>query len=314
MPQPPITLPAFAKINWRLRVVGRRADGYHELDTVLQTISLHDTITFRVTDDNNINLSCDDRSLPIDETNLVFRAAVALQSRFGTSGGARIRLEKRIPPQAGLGGGSSDAAMTLIGLAYLWQIRASIEELSDLAATLGTDVPFFLHGGTVRGINTGTKLAPSTDVQTQFLLVLKPNANISTAHAYELLNAPSLTTVAGDTILSSSLREPDRDNLTDTLSNDFESVVFGLEPEIKRARAALIKAGAQATLLAGSGSAVIGIFDNKERQERAIQAIELETGWRVFPCTTVGRDQYRRAMGPCGAMLAPVPDGMNAGA
>lgn len=309
-----ITLPAFAKINWRLRVLGKRADGYHELETVLQTISLRDTITFAVTDEKQITLTCDERSLPSDDTNLVSRAATALQSRYGVSGGAHIRLQKRIPIQAGLGGGSSDAAVTLIGLSYLWETGASIAELLDLAAELGADVPFFLYGGTAQGAGTGTQIVPTLDVGTTFLLVLKPNAGISTARAYESLNAPSLTTLASDTMLSSSLRAPDRDKIIEAAENDFAAVVFQLEPEIERAKAALIKSGAQGALLAGSGSAVFGIFDNKEAQKRAIQAIDLEAGWRVFPCMTVGRDQYRRAMGPGGTMLAPVSDGMNAGA
>jgi 4-diphosphocytidyl-2-C-methyl-D-erythritol kinase len=314
MKSPQLILPAFAKINWRLRVIGKRADGYHQLDTVLQTISLHDTVTFTLTSDDQITLSCDDRSLSSDSTNLAHRAAAVLQARYELSQGAHIRLEKRIPAQAGLGGGSSDAATTLIGLSYLWETGASIEELLDLAAPLGADVPFFLCGGTAQGVGTGTEIVPSIDAQTKFLLVLKPNAGVSTARAYESLNAPYLTTLASDTMLLSSLHEPDRDNVIGAMSNDFETVVFELEPEIERAKAALMESGAQGALLAGSGSAVFGIFDNKEAQERAIQAIDLEAGWRVFPCTTVGRDQYRRAMGPCGAMFAPVSDGMNAGA
>ena len=314
MPGPRITLPAFAKINWRLRVIGRRAHGYHEIDTVLQTISLHDTITFIPTNDNQIDLACDDLSLPSDPTNLVSRAAIALQRRYRVKQGAYIRLEKRIPIQAGLGGGSSDAAMTLIGLSHLWETGGLTKELLKLAAGLGADVPFFLYGGTARGVGTGSEIIPTMDAVAKFLLVLKPNANVVTARAYELLNAPSLTTLAGDTILSGSLREPGRYNLTEDLVNDFEPVLFRLEPEIQRANTALMNVGANRALLAGSGSAVFGIFDNKEAQERAIQAIDLEAGWRVFPCMTVGRDQYRRAMGPCGAMLAPVSDGMNAGA
>ena len=309
-----IALPAFAKINWSLRVIGKRPDGYHEIDTVFQTISLHDTITLTPTNDNQITLVCDDRSLPPDATNLVWRAAAAMQTRFRPNQGAYIRLEKRIPAQAGLGGGSSDAAVTLIGLSYLWETGASTKELLGLAARLGADVPFFLYGGTACGVGTGTEIIPTMNAETKLLLVLKPNALVSTTRAYESLNAPSLTTLASDTILSGSLRERDRHNVPEDLTNDFEAIVFQLEPEIERAKVALLKSGAEQALLAGSGSAVFGVFDNKETQERAIQAIYLETGWRVFPSITVGRDQYRRAMGPCGAMLAPVSDGMNAGA
>jgi len=299
-----ITLPAFAKINWSLRVLGRRSDGYHEIDTVFQTISLHDTISFMPTEKNEIVLSCDDRSLPSDDRNLVWRAAAALRVRCAIQKGARIRLEKRVPTHAGLGGGSSDAAVTLLGLAYLWNLTITESELMELAAGLGADVPVFLYGGAARGAGTGTEIAALGDAADKFLLVLKPNANISTSKAYQALNAAALTTSDAKTILSTSQRSRFSDSFgSEALLNDFEAVVLQLEPEIERAKVALLRAGAQSALLAGSGAAVFGVFDNKDAQERAIQNIELETGWRVFPCSTVGRDHYRRAMGAAGEIL-----------
>jgi 4-diphosphocytidyl-2-C-methyl-D-erythritol kinase len=301
---PTLTLPAFAKINWSLRVLSKRADGYHEIDTVFQTIGLHDAISITTTEKNDIVLSCDDRSLSSDERNLVWRAASALQVRCAIRKGARIRLEKRIPVHAGLGGGSSDAAATLIGLTYLWNATITRGELSELAASLGADVSFFLYGGTARGTGTGRDIAPLRDALDKFLLLVKPNANISTSKAYEAINAAALTTSEGKTILSSSQRSDFSDRLSSAaLQNDFEAVAFRLAPEIERAKAALAKAGASAAFLAGSGAAVFGVFDSGDAQERAIQAIELESGWRVFPCRTVGRSHYRSAMGPCGAIL-----------
>jgi 4-diphosphocytidyl-2-C-methyl-D-erythritol kinase len=302
---PSITLSAFAKINWSLRVIGKRADGYHEIDTVLQTISLHDTLTFQVTDDPQIVLSCDDRSIASDEPNLAWRAAEAVQSRFRVAQGVKIRLEKRIPARAGLGGGSSDAAATLLGLAHLWRIEIAKDDLLELAANLGTDVAFFLYGGAAWGRGRGNTLAALEDTPDTYFVVLKPKASVSTSKAYEALNSPALTTSDSKIILSSSRADDFSDKVNpDILHNDFEAVAFKLEPEIERTKVALAKAGAKATLLAGSGSAVFGIFDNKDAQERAIQAIELETGWRAFPCKTVGRRQYRSAMGPAGEILA----------
>jgi 4-diphosphocytidyl-2-C-methyl-D-erythritol kinase len=299
-----ISLPAFAKINLGLRVRGRRADGYHEIDTVFQAISLYDTISLTPTEKNDIVLSCDDRSLPSDERNLVWRAASALQTGCAIQKGARIRLEKRVPVHAGLGGGSSDAAATLVGLAYLWHAAISESELSEVAAGLGADVPFFLYGGTARGTGKGSDIAVLPDAADKSLIVLKPHANISTAKAYEALNAAALTTSDTKTILSTSRRSSFSDSFSSkALLNDFEAVVLQLEPEIERARVALLRAGAQAALLAGSGAAVFGVFDNKDAQERAIQSIELETGWRVFPCSTVGRNHYRSAMGAAGEIL-----------
>jgi 4-diphosphocytidyl-2-C-methyl-D-erythritol kinase len=304
MSRPTITLPAFAKINLSLRVLGKRADGYHKIDTVLQTISLHDTITLAVTDSPEILLSCDDRSLPVSTDNLVYHAAQALQSRFAPNKGAHIRLVKRIPTQAGLGGGSSDGALTLLALAYLWELKTKASELLEIASSLGADVPFFFLGGTARGRGTGKDLAQLDDASDKFLLVVKPNANVATAAAYESLNAGSLTTAEAKTILSSSEQRGISDSFdSKALQNDFEPAVFELEPEIARARVALMNVGAGAVLLAGSGSAVFGIFDNEDAQKRAIQLIELESGWRVFPCCTVGRSHYRSAMGPCGAIV-----------
>jgi len=299
-----LTLPAFAKINLGLRVLGKRADGYHEIDTIFQTISLHDTIRLTATDSPEIVLSCDDPSLPADSNNLVYRAAAALQARFAPDKGARIRLFKRIPTQAGLGGGSADGAVTLLALASLWDTNAEPRELLEIASSLGADVPFFFFGGTARGTGTGRDLTPLDDAPDKFLLVLKPKANISTAAAYEALKARSLTSAGAKTILSSSEPSEVSDSFdSKSLQNDFEPVAFELEPEIERAKVALMNAGAARALLAGSGSAVFGIFDSGDAQGRAIRAIELESGWRVFPCSTVGRSHYRSAMGPGGAIL-----------
>jgi 4-diphosphocytidyl-2-C-methyl-D-erythritol kinase len=301
---PTLKLPAFAKVNFGLRVLGKRSDGYHELDTVFQTISLQDTIMLTVTDSPEIVLSCDDRSLPAGADNLAYRAAKAFQARVAPDKGVRIRLEKRIPAQAGLGGASSDGAVTLLGLAFLWRADAKGDELLEIARGLGADVPFFFFGGAARGTGIGDDIAPLNDVPDRFLLVVKPNANISTAEAYRSLKARSLTTVEAKTILSSSERSEISDSFdSEAPGNDFEPVALELEPEISRAKVALMNAGAEAAFLAGSGSAVFGIFDSEDAQKRAIQAIELESGWRVFPCSTVGRNHYRSAMGAAGEIF-----------
>jgi 4-diphosphocytidyl-2-C-methyl-D-erythritol kinase len=292
-----LTLPAFGKINLSLRVLGKREDGYHELDTIFQAVSLHDTIRISAIASSEIVFSCDDRSLPADSHNLVVRAATALRNQVNPKKGARIRLEKRIPSHAGLGGGSSDAAATLVGLTRLWELGTSQQELSELAARLGADVPFFLSGGTARGTGIGDHIEPLEDAPEMFLLIVKPNANLSTADAYKALKKPALTSSNSKTILSSSEAKEFFDSSSfASLQNDFEAIAFALEPEIERAKAALLKAGAGASLLAGSGSAMFGIFDSEDAQRRAIQAIELEAGWRVFPCKTVGRKQFQAAL------------------
>ena len=289
-------------------------EGYHEIDTILQTVSLHDTITLGRTDNDSIRFWCDDSSIPADENNLVWRAAAALRERYSINQGLQVRLEKRIPSEAGLGGGSSDAAATLIGLAHLWELETSSNDLGEIARTLGADVPFFFHGGRARGRDRGDELQPLTDGPDQHLLIIKPNANVSTARAYAALNAPALTSSDSKPILFRSQPSKFSDSFDlNALHNDFEAVIFRLEPEIGRAKNALLKAGAKAAMLSGSGSGVFGIFENQDAQERAIQAIELETGWRAFPCKTVGRRHYRRALGPAGDLVARL-FGENAGA
>ena len=314
MSQSQLTIPAFAKINWSLRVGGKRADGYHEIDTVLQTISLHDSLTFSTANDDEIGFGCDDHSIPSDETNLVWRAAAALRERYSIKRGVKVRLEKRIPSEAGLGGGSSDAAATLIALAQLWKIETSANDLGRIAESLGSDVTFFLFGGRARATGRGELIEPLDDAPEQHLLIIKPNVSVSTAKAYDVLNSPALTSSDAKPILLRSQASDDSASFDlNALHNDFERTVFQFEPEIERAKNALMKSGAKAAMLGGSGSAVFGIFENQDAQERAIQAIELETGWRAFPCKTVGRSYYRRAMGPPGDLVARLL-GENAGA
>jgi 4-diphosphocytidyl-2-C-methyl-D-erythritol kinase len=309
-----ISIPAFAKINLSLRVLGKRADGYHEIDTTFQATSLHDTITVEHADGVAIRLWCDDRSIPSDETNLVWRAAVALRERYSIDRGVKIRLVKRIPSEAGLGGGSSDAAATLIALVQLWEIEASANDLVRIAESLGSDVPFFFFGGTARATGRGELIEPLPDAPEQHLLIIKPNASVSTLNAYNALNSPALTSSDAKPILFRSQASDDSASFDlNALHNDFEAVIFQLEPEIERAKNALLKSGARAAMLCGSGSAVFGIFENQDAQERAIQAIELGTGWRAFPCKTVGRSYYQRAIGPAGDLVARL-FGENAGA
>lgn len=292
------TLPAFAKINRTLRVMGRRPDGYHELCTVFQTITLSDLLTFSPRAAGGLELSCDAPDIPCDESNLVLQAAHALRESYGIRLGAWIELKKRIPAQGGLGGGSADAAVTLLGLAHLWEVRASRRELVALGARLGADVPFFLTGGTALGAGLGTEITPLPDAPEKHLLVIAPNAKVATKMAYEALNAPALTKADAVAILSIS-----RTGAYTALSspedwhNDFEPAIFQLEPEIARARGALLQAGAQQALLAGSGSSVFGVFANGAELERARATLKTETGWRIFACATLARREYEQAFG-----------------
>ena len=284
--------------------MGRRPDGYHEVRTLLQTISLHDGLQFEIDDGGDIALSCDDPEIPTDDQNLIIRAASALKKRFDVRAGVRVYLEKKIPARAGLGGGSSNAAVSLLALKRLWNVKASAAQLLDIAATLGADVPFFLVGGCALATGIGATISPVPEnaYDVAYLIVITPNASISTTKAYSALSSTALTTSSNDPILSSSHSEAKkRDSqpwpLQAPLKNDFESVIFDIEPEIRRTKETLLQAGALGALLAGSGSSVFGIFADEEDQQRAANEIQLESGWRIFPCVTVSQIEYLRAVG-----------------
>ena len=300
------TLPAFAKINLHLSVLGRREDGYHEIRTIFQTITLHDNLTFEALDAPHLELLCsgDAPDVPTDESNLILRAGRALRARFAVRGGARIGLEKRIPAGGGLGGGSADAAITLLGLAHLWELETDREELAAMAARLGADVPFFLSGGTALGTGLGTDVWPLDDAPQVPLVVVTPGVKVSTAQAYKALNATALTKEEPAAILPISRVEPQISaSLCEVMRNDFEAVIFRLEPEIERARDRLLKAGARSALLSGSGASVFGVFDTEEGRERAVRAFDGEARWQVFPCETLSRGGYLKALGNCAAAL-----------
>jgi len=298
------TLPAFAKINLGLRVLGRRPDGYHEIRTLFQTVTLQDRLTFEPLEGGRLELVCSAPDVPSDESNLVHRAAAVLRERFGVNSGARIYLEKTIPAGGGLGGGSSDAAVALVGLACLWGLAAGGDELAALGARLGADVPFFLTGGTALGAGTGADITPLADAPERHLLVVAPGVKVSTAEAYKALNAAALTKAGGAANLSVSRAESQIwDSHRGGLRNDFEPAVFRLYPEIMRARDALVAAGDGPAALSGSGSSVFGVFGSAGEAERARGALRREPGWEVFRCATLPRAAYVAAFGRCAAHL-----------
>ena len=267
---------------------------------MLQSISLCDELTFELRDDAEISLTCDDPAIPVDDSNLIVKAAKALQKNEGVN----ITLTKKIPAKGGLGGGSSNAAVTLLALNHLWDLQLENTELERIGARLGADVPFFLMGGSVEGRGTGTDLCSVVDLQEKQLIVITPNAAVSTATAYAALNRGSLTTSESASILSSSFARPvSGDRGQWSLHNDFEVVIFEIEPEIRRAKSALLEEGARGALLAGSGSSVFGIFDDEAARDRALGQLRREAGWRIFSCRTVSRAEYLQAMGPSGFPL-----------
>jgi 4-diphosphocytidyl-2-C-methyl-D-erythritol kinase len=290
------SLPSFAKINWTLRVLGKRGDGFHELFTVFQTVSLSDTLHFR--EGETLELTCDDPNIPTDERNLIVLAARAIREKFGVAKGAAVHLEKRIPSPGGLGGGSSNAAVAMIGLNRLWELDLPLYELHSIAEDLGSDVPFFLYGGTAIGTGRGELIEPIDDVSAENMVIVTPPVAVSTAEAFFGLNAPALTSDEYHRILPVCRSEAlTLDPRRSALTNDFEGMVFSAHPEIAWAKTALLELGAVNAAMSGSGASVFAIFDNIETRQTTIKALGQQSTWRKFAVATVSRDDYREAFG-----------------
>lgn len=289
---------ACAKLNLDLKVVGKRADGFHDLRTVFQAIALHDTIEC-VPRKGPFAIECSTTSMPLDESNLVWRAADALWRSLGRTGPVRdvmVRLDKQVPLQAGLGGGSADAAATLVALARMWRVVVSPDQLSDVAATLGADVPFFLSGGTALGLGRGDEIYPLADWRRHWVVLLVPGFGVSSREAYEWYDAESdLGTEApeGEPLYVSG-PWPSR---TVRMTNDLESAIAVRHPEIVQMKAALRSAGAVASAMSGSGSAVFGLFRGRRDAQAAVDALS-GSDWRVILTESLTRGEYARYSRP----------------
>ena len=292
------TLPSYAKLNLSLRVLGRRDDGFHELCTVFQTVSLHDDLIFVRQavnlSERSVTLMCSDPKVPTDGRNLIIKAADELRKRSQINQGAQIHLEKHIPSPGGLGGGSSNAAVALIGLAKLWNIPVGADELIEIAETLGSDVPFFLHGGTALGTGRGERIEPMDDFPTKFLAIVTPDIDIPTRPVFEALNSPNLTIPAPESILNVCRFDVNSvDFLQSAMKNDIESVVFAVFPEVERVKQTLLELGAVHAGMSGSGASVFAIFDKEETRQTALKALEIEPSWRKFAVAAISRSEYR---------------------
>lgn len=296
MPENSFTLPSFAKINWFLRILGKRGDGFHELCTVFQTISLCDDLSF--SESSRISLTCSDEKIPTGDKNLIVKAAKALSEKFSIKKGAKIHLEKRIPAPGGLGGGSSNTAVALVGLAKLWRIETNLEELIKIGERLGSDVPFFFCGGTAFGTGRGTKIFPLNDLEEKHILIVAPNIEVSTAEAFARLDLPRLTNKASKSILQICRNDAQALNLRQQkLINDFEKSVFELECEIGRVKEKLLDCGSVCALMSGSGASVFAVFDTKRNLQNAFNKLKSEQDWRVFSVKTISRREYQDFLG-----------------
>ncbi len=286
---------AHAKVNLDLRVGPRSGDGYHRLTTVLQSVALHDTVTLRA-GDGPCRVRCSATGVPSDRANLVWAAAAALWRAVGRRGdpqGAVVTITKRIPAEAGLGGGTSDAVAALPGLCRIWDVSLAPQGLREVAAEVGADGPFFLVGGTALGLGRGDDVYPLAELSPHWVLIVVPPRGVPTARAYGWLDRDRDRRGRRDT---SARHVPPYAGLTldlDALTNDLEWSVTRRRRELREATRTLRGAGAVVAAMTGSGSAVFGLFTSRARVADAAREAT-RPGWRVIVTRTMSREGLAR--------------------
>jgi 4-diphosphocytidyl-2-C-methyl-D-erythritol kinase len=302
---PQVWWKAPAKINLYLKVLNKRPDGYHNISSLFQMVSLYDRLRFRSAPEG-VSLITRGEPVSAGSDNLIHKAAERLMQTWRRKGGVAIELEKRIPLGAGLGGGSSDAAATLLGLKRLWRLRIPNSDLMDMALELGSDVPFFMNGPTAFVRGRGEKIVPCRLAKPWWLLIVNPGIQVSTAWAYRELAAlrekpksgltnspeetkiPSLNDIPG--IRSTGGHKGQRIVVKEVLrllENSLESVTSARHPVILDIKAKLSAAGALGALMSGSGSTVFGLFSNRKAAKLAADRLKSGSGWRVWIVKTL---------------------------
>lgn len=311
-----LRVPAFAKINLGLKVLGLRSDGYHEIRTVFQTIDLHDQLEITLARGSGISIRCSEPSVPSGRGNLVYNACKLWRKAARFQGSIRVIVEKSIPAGSGLGGGSSDATACLLGLEKLTGDSIDVARRFEIASSLGSDAPLFLLGGRVLGCGRGEEVYPLTDLAGRYhCLVIHPGFKIVTADAYRQLRYETPVGFRPKPRGGEPRTRPDRaSELTKkTLArkvnsfgvwsqfpckewgpaeNDFEKFVFAKWPELEQLKFQFIRAGAETASLTGSGSAIYAIFDSARQLNRACKLVP--SRWAIFRTRTLSRPEYQR--------------------
>ncbi len=290
-----VRVKAPAKVNLILKVLGRLPNGYHEVWSVIQSVDLFDLLSFRrISSTSDIRLTCDPAGVPLGKENIVYRAAGIVLEKAGIAEGVAVHLEKHIPMGAGLGGGSSDAAATILGLVQLFQLQWSISEMAALGAELGSDVPFFfsMPQALIRG--WGQEVVPLTVTGNRWVLLVKPEFPIETGWAYQQLAALRSSVPTLSTNLQ-AIDERDSLDLNDILplmENDFESALFPAMPRLGELKAQMLSLGAEFALLSGSGSTIFGVFSHKDVALKAQLVIGEGPSIQTF-CVPMGSQPLR---------------------
>jgi len=258
-----LRLNAYAKVNLTLDVGQARPDGYHEIESVMHTIALHDSITLREAGAGTEVIVTDGGNVPTDHRNLVARAAQMLREMFGVTRPLQIELSKRIPVAAGLGGGSSNAAVTLLGLAQMWKLRLDGREMLALATNLGADVPFFLEGGGAVARGKGERITYLPSLPTTWLVLARPRAEVSTAWAYRQLGASGVGARPNTAAMIEAVKREDVREVGRLLHNVFEEVIASHHPLVRDLKARILRGEAYGASMSGTGPTVFGLMANE---------------------------------------------------
>ena len=287
----PLSIRVFApaKINLVLRILDRRTDGYHNLWSLMQTVQVEDEITLALTGAHSgVTLRCDEPSLKTDDSNLVSRAAVAVMAQSGRTGGLDITLAKRIPMGAGLGGGSSDAAATIIGLNQLFNLEWSAEQMAHIGQTLGSDVSFFFFAPSATVAGRGEQVAPIRIKGTRWVVLVNPGFPVETKWAYQQLtaNRAGVVPLSQSHAMLEQASELGWEQVLEAAENDFEGPVFKAYPLLQEIKHRLLALEADVALLSGSGATVFGVFRNEAKARQAQVLFMNEPQFKVFVAQT----------------------------
>lgn len=282
-------LHANAKINLALDVLGRRPNGYHDVRMIMQSVNLYDEIEIVPNDEKRIIIKCDNNDLECDESNLIYRAAKAIMEKVGATEGLSIRLSKNIPIAAGMAGGSTDAAATLVGINRLFGYGLSDKELKEIGLTLGADIPFCIEGGTCLSEGIGEILTTITPAPDCYLVIAKPDISVSTKFVYENLKLIEDTVHPDVDGMLEGIKAGSLSEVSDRLANLLETVTVDAYPVIKELKQIMLDEGALNSLMSGSGPTVFGIFDDEAKANKALSVCHEKVSFKQGFVTVMAR-------------------------
>ncbi|MDR3157230.1 MAG: 4-(cytidine 5'-diphospho)-2-C-methyl-D-erythritol kinase [Lactobacillales bacterium] len=263
-----------AKLNLCLNTLYPRGDGYHELEMIMTSVDLNDYLTFRKISKNEIRLSTNDYSIPLDGRNCVYQAAELLKKKFSISKGLEIEIEKNIPTAAGLGGGSSDCAATFRALNRMWNLDLNLEEMAEMGVSIGSDVPYCIYGNTAFVSGRGEKIEKIRDMKPCWVLLVKPVKGVSTRYAFMRLDNTENVNHPDIKKLRSAIEAEDFEFMCQSMGNTLEDAVKDFYPNIAKIKEHLFSLGAQGAMMSGSGSSVFGLFQNQKKALRAYNGMK----------------------------------------